>query len=121
VIVDYVPKISELVGKIVETAGLAGSSNPVYNFRLEQYGLAQGASENFGNFLNRIKGAPFWSLSNKDAAQWELSPDGAKELNSWVKTSPNVYYYSVGSKATEQGSFCCNNTDRIITPFQSSS
>ncbi len=121
VIIDYVPKVSELAGQIVEVAGLGGSSNPVYNFKLEQFELAQGPAESFRDFLDRIKGAPFWSLSNHDAAQWDLGPEGARELNSWVKTSPNVYYYSVGSKATEQGSFCCNNTDRIIAPFQSSS
>lgn len=119
VIVDYVPKVSELAGKIVEVAGLGGSSSPVYKFRLEQFGLAQGPSESLWDFLERIKGAPFWSLNNHDAAQWDLGPDGARELNNWVKTSPNVYYYSIGSDATEQGSFCCNNTDRIIAPFQS--
>ncbi|QDZ27749.1 triacylglycerol lipase [Noviherbaspirillum sp. UKPF54] len=121
VIIDYVPKVSELAGKIVEVAGLGGSSNPIYKFRLEQYGLAQQPTETFWQFLDRIKGAPFWSLSNRDSAQWELGPDGAKALNSWVKTSPNVYYYSIGGKATEQGSFCCNSTDRLIAPFQSSS
>ncbi|OGB22618.1 MAG: hypothetical protein A3I66_10970 [Burkholderiales bacterium RIFCSPLOWO2_02_FULL_57_36] len=121
VIVDYIPKISELAGKIVEVAGLGGSANPLYNFKLEQYGLAQGPSETFRQFLERVKGAPFWSLSHHNSAQWDLGPDGARELNNWVKTSPNVYYYSIGNKATEQGSFCCNNTDRIIAPFQSSS
>ncbi|HYD79438.1 MAG TPA: hypothetical protein VEC06_06490 [Paucimonas sp.] len=121
VILDYLPKVSELAGKIIETAGLGGSSNPVYNFKLEQYGLAQRPAETFWQFIERIKGAPFWSLSNRDAAQWDLGPDGARELNGWVKTSPHVYYYSIGSKGTEQGSFCCNGTDRIIAPFQSSS
>ncbi|NRR30487.1 hypothetical protein HSX11_09820 [Oxalobacteraceae bacterium] len=121
VIVDFVPKVSELAGKIVEAAGLGGSTSAIYKFRLEQFGLAQGPAESFKDFLERIKGAPFWSLNNHDAAQWDLGPDGAKELNNWVKTSPNVYYYSIGSDATEQGSFCCNSTDRIIAPFQSSS
>lgn len=121
VIVDYVPKVSELAGKIVEVAGLGGSASAVYKFRLEQFGLAQGPAESWSDFLNRIKGAPFWQLANKDSAQWDLGPDGARDLNAWVKNSPNVYYYSIGSKATEQGSWCCNNTDRIIAPFQSSS
>lgn len=121
VIVDFVPKVSELAGQIVEVAGLGGSNSPVYKFRLEQFGLAQGPAESFRDFLNRIKGAPFWSLDNHDAAQWDLGPDGARELNSWVGTSPNVYYYAIGSEATEQGSFCCNNTDRIIAPLQSAS
>lgn len=121
VIVDYVPKISQLAGDIVQVAGLGGSSNPIYKFRLEQFGLAQGPAETFWDFLNRIQGAPFWLLANHDAAQWDLGPDGARELNSWVKTSSNVYYYSIGTDATEQGSWCCNGTDRIIAPFQSSS
>jgi triacylglycerol lipase len=72
-------------------------------------------------FRSRTKGAPFWKLENHDAAQWDLGPDGAKELNSWVKTSPNVYYYSIGTDATEAGSFCCNDTDRVIAPVQLSS
>ncbi|MES2325442.1 MAG: hypothetical protein V4633_24595 [Pseudomonadota bacterium] len=121
VIVDYVPKISELAGKVVEVAGLGGSANPGFNFKLEQYGLAQGPAENFRDFLNRVKGAAFWSLNHKNSAQWDLGPDGARDLNNWVKTSPNVYYHSIANVATEQGSFCCNSTDRIIAPFQSSS
>ncbi|WP_256079817.1 triacylglycerol lipase [Massilia sp. YIM B04103] len=121
VIVDFLPKVSELAGSIVQIAGLGGSNNPIYKFRLEQFGLAQGPAESFDDFLERIKGAPFWSLSNHDAAQWDLGPDGARELNAWVKTSPNVYYYSIGTKATEQGGFCCNGTDRVIAPIQSGS
>ncbi|MBJ7311869.1 esterase/lipase family protein [Rugamonas sp. CCM 8940] len=119
VIVDFVPAVSELAGKIVEVAGLGGSNNALYQFRLEQFGLAQGPSESLADFLERVKGAPFWSLANHDAAQWDLGPDGARDLNNWVKTSPNVYYYSIGSRATETGSACCNGTDRIIAPLQS--
>ncbi|PWF48771.1 hypothetical protein C7C56_009860 [Massilia glaciei] len=119
VIVDYVPKISELAGQVVEVAGLGGSANPGYNFKLEQYGLAQVAAENFRDFLARVKGAPFWSLNHRNSAQWDLGPDGARELNNWVKTSPNVYYHAIANVATEQGSSCCNDTDRIIAPFQS--
>ncbi|CAN7345581.1 hypothetical protein LJR289_001918 [Pseudoduganella sp. LjRoot289] len=120
VIVDFVPKVSELAGQIVEVAGLGGST-AAYKFRLEQYGLAQGPAESIADFIGRTDGAPFWNLDNHDAAQWDLGPDGAAELNAWVKTSPNVYYYSIGSRATAQGSFCCNDTDRLIAPFQSSS
>ncbi len=121
VIIDYVPKISELAGKIVEVAGLGGSANPLYNFKLEQFGLAQGSAESFRDFLTRVKGARFWQLSNRDSAQWDLGPDGARELNGWVKTSAHVVYLSIANVATEKGSFCCNDTDRLIAPLQSSS
>jgi triacylglycerol lipase len=121
VIVDYVPKISELAGKIVEVAGFGGSSSPLYKFRLEQFGLAQGPAESLDDFIRRTQGAPFWQLANHDAAQWDLGPDGAAELNNWVKTSPRVYYFSIGSRATEGGYWCCNNTDRVIAPLQNGS
>ncbi len=121
VINNWLPNVFELLGKVVEVAGLGGSTNPIYKFRLEQFGLAQGPAESISDFINRTRGAPFWSPANHDSAQWDLAPDGAKELNSWVKTSPNVYYYSIGSVATEKGSFCCNSTDRVVAPFQSSS
>ncbi|WP_374580310.1 esterase/lipase family protein [Pseudoduganella sp.] len=120
VVVDFVPMVSELAGSIVGLAGLGGSSGNGFKFRLEQYGLAQAPGESIGDYMGRTRGAPFWQLSNRDAAQWDLGPDGAAQLNAWVKTSPNVYYFSIGSRATEQGSWCCNNTDRVVAPFQNS-
>ena len=61
---------------------------------------------------------PLRELLAHRAAQWELAPDGAREFNRWARTSPRVYYYSVGTVATEAGSWCCNDTDRVIAPVQ---
>ncbi|MBQ5947523.1 triacylglycerol lipase [Massilia sp. ST3] len=61
---------------------------------------------------------PLRELLSHRAAQWELAPDGAREFNRWARTSPQVYYYSVGTLATEAGSWCCNDTDRVIAPIQ---
>ena len=126
VIISSMPKMPELIGLIIQATGLGGSNNPVYNFKLEQYGLEHTPSkdkdsENIKDFINRTKAAPFWKLENRDSGLWEVGPDGARELNSWVKTSPNVYYYSIANHATEQGCFFCrNDTDRLIAPFQRS-
>lgn len=120
VVVDFVPKVSDWAGQIVALAGLGGSTSPLYKFRLEQFGLAQGTGESDQDFLARTRSAPFWSLANHDAAQWDLGPDGARELNAWVGTAPDVVYFSLGSVATERGSWCCNGTDRVIAPFQDS-
>ncbi|MFC5513350.1 esterase/lipase family protein [Massilia jejuensis] len=57
-----------------------------------------------------------WLLA--DLANWELAPDGARHFNAWARTSPRVYYFSVGTQATEAGAACCNDTDRRIAPFQ---
>ncbi|WP_020652928.1 esterase/lipase family protein [Massilia niastensis] len=64
---------------------------------------------------------PLRELFGNRAARWELAPDGAREFNRWARTSPHVYYYSVGTLATEAGSWCCNGTDRVIAPIQTTS
>ncbi|PWF41070.1 hypothetical protein C7C56_025390 [Massilia glaciei] len=63
--------------------------------------------------------AAFWKQSVIDSVQWEMTPDGAKEFNKWVRTSPHVYYFSMANVATESGSYCCNETDRMLAPIQS--
>lgn len=118
VIVNYVPNVSSLLGDIISFLGLGGSSNPVYDFKLQQFGVAQGPAESWSDFINRLSGAPFFSLSNHDSAQWDLSPDGAAQLNSWVTTAPDVYYYSIATSATEAGAICCNGTDYLFAPIQ---
>jgi triacylglycerol lipase len=63
---------------------------------------------------------PLRDLLDNDLAHWELAPDGARDFNLWALTSPHVYYYSLGTLATEAGSYCCNETDRVIAPIQTS-
>ena len=62
--------------------------------------------------------APPWNQDQFDSAQYEMAPDGAAIFNGWVKTSPNVYYFSIANRATEAGTPCCNQTDRAIAPLQ---
>jgi triacylglycerol lipase len=62
--------------------------------------------------------SPLKDILDKNAARWELAPDGARDFNQWARTSPNVYYFSIGTQATEAGSWCCNGTDRAIAPIQ---
>ncbi|MDB5932690.1 MAG: hypothetical protein JWQ01_34 [Massilia sp.] len=57
-------------------------------------------------------------ITDFDTSQLEMAPDGARAFNRWVRTSPNVYYFSIGTRATEAGSACCNDTDRVVAPFQ---
>jgi triacylglycerol lipase len=58
------------------------------------------------------------ALADFDAVQEEMAPDGARDFNRWALTSPQVYYFSVATLATEAGAACCNDTDRFIAPFQ---
>jgi len=100
VVIKTLPDASDLAGLAVQAIGAGGSNSNGFKFRLEQYGMATGPAESIGEFFQRTKNHPFWKLENHDSAQWELSPDGARELNAWVKTSPNVYYFSIAAQAT---------------------
>lgn len=115
---DAVPRTFDLAAKIA-AMGPADGRDPVYKFGLEQFGLGESPRESLAQYRQRVKDMPFWKTSNRDSAQWEMAPDGAREFNGWAKTSPNVYYYSIGTVATEAGDYCCNQTDRFIAPFQS--
>lgn len=64
--------------------------------------------------------SPLRDWLEHDLRNWEMAPDGARNFNRWARTSPHVYYFSVGTLATEAGAWCCNGTDRAIAPVQSS-
>jgi triacylglycerol lipase len=64
--------------------------------------------------------SPLRDWFEADLANWEMAPDGARSFNRWARTSPHVYYFSVGTLATEAGAWCCNGTDRAIAPIQTS-
>ncbi len=98
-VLDFVPRLSLWVGQIARLAG--GERAEISDFGLQHFGAAD----------------RFWQPENHDSAQWELGPDGAREFNAWAKTSPNVYYYSIGASATEAGTACCwfgDPTDRLV-------
>jgi triacylglycerol lipase len=91
---------------IIGIAGLVQASDQlfaVYDFKLDQWGLKRQAGESYQNYRNRIKKSPIHNSSaRKDLAIWDLSPEGARELNGWVKTSRNIYYFSVSTASTEK-------------------
>jgi len=102
-VLDFMPRLSVWAGEIALLAG--GGASDIRNAGLEHFG----------------SGDKFWQTANHDSAQWELGPDGARAFNAWVKTSPHVYYYSIGTSATEAGSACCrigDRTDRFLAPRQ---
>jgi triacylglycerol lipase len=101
IVVNWLPDASTLAGLAVQASGTGGSGGSGFKFRLEQFGMKAGSVESIKDFIERTRSHPFWSLDNHDSAQWDLTPDGAAEMNSWVKTSPDVYYFSISAKATD--------------------
>ncbi|RAL26044.1 lipase [Thermoflavimicrobium daqui] len=97
-------KVKELIPHLQQIVTLAASAtgskdNPMYDFKLDQWGLKRLPNEPFDRYYQRVRNSSLWKTS-KDTAEWDLKPEGAKELNDWVKAQPNVYYFSVSAEQT---------------------
>lgn len=75
--------------------GTIGGGNflGMYDFYFDQWGLVKQPGESCESFINRVKNSKAWQTS-RDLANWDLRPEGAMELNAWVKAQPDIYYFS---------------------------
>ena len=115
---EFAPFAMNWAAMVAKVADPADAAHPAPDLKMEQFGIKREPNESGKSYLARAQAAPVWNQDNFDSAQWEMGPDGAQEFNKWVKTSPNVYYFSIANSATEAGAWCCNQTDRSIAPFQ---
>lgn len=76
-----------------------GSILNVYDFYLDQWGLTRQPGESCDSFISRVENSSAWQTS-RDLSNWDLKPDGAMELNTWVKAQPDVYYFSQATSCT---------------------
>lgn len=70
----------------------------LYDFKLDQWGLRRAPAESFNAYLSRVEHSPIWR--SHDISAWDLSPDGARELNRRFPAQPAVYYFSWAAAAT---------------------
>ncbi len=80
-------------------AGTRSNEFP-YDFKLDQWGLRREPEESLDGYLTRIEHSPIWQ--SHDISAWDISPDGAQELNRQFPAQPDVYYFSWGAAATAQ-------------------
>ncbi len=86
---------------LITAASLGGNNNlSLYDFKLDQWGMKKNGEESFFQYTDRILNSSIWK-NTKDISQWDLSTDGAKELNNWVKTQSDVYYLSYSGHASQ--------------------
>ncbi len=99
VLMDLFPFIQKTV---VWLAGMqeGGSIESFYDFDLEQWGLERQDEESLSDYMRRLRESPLKSTHNFCA--WDLSPEGAKQLNSRYRSDSQVYYFSYASYATKQ-------------------
>ncbi len=117
-IVDLVEKASYFL------AGAVGRSelNQAFDFQLDQFGITRKSTESADDFLVRaIK--EMTETYNNDSAYYDMSPDGAKELNDRSEIVDGVYYYSYSfstTKADENGNHIADDgTFPLLYPFAS--
>ncbi|WFD10579.1 esterase/lipase family protein [Tepidibacter hydrothermalis] len=118
-VMGIVPYAQQIIGLVAAQAGIY--DKPVYDFKLDQWNLKMNPDESYMDYVERVFNSNIWS-DTKDISAWDLSPDGAKELNSWVDAQPNIYYFSWSTEETKEGIITGNHYPEIgmspmLVPF----
>ena len=95
---DIVTKTFPFVQYFIGLAGVVGTN--FYNFDLSQWNLIRGPDETWSSYVSRMRTHKAWDTKNISA--WDLSLEGAAELNSYLNASPDIYYFSFVFSATSK-------------------
>lgn len=81
--------------------GLAAAvGTDFYNFDLQHWSFDREEDETWTSYFNRMRSHPAWDTRNICA--WDLSLEGAREMNTTVVANPDVYYFSFVASTTER-------------------
>jgi triacylglycerol lipase len=76
----------------------------VFDFKLDQWGLQRLPGESFSEYYQRVAQSSIWNGS-LDLSSYDLGPEGAAYLNSWVHAQPGIYYFSYATECTYKSLF----------------
>lgn len=108
--IGLVPVIENFI-KIVAAMSGVREDQFLYDFKLDQWGLSRRPQESFLSYKKRILNSGIWRT--KDIASFDLSTDGAKEMNKITKIQPEIFYFSVAGKNTWEDIFTGYNYPQI--------
>ena len=97
-VVDQGKLVSTVLGLVYAVSGLAESTSlgDFYDFRLEQFGMSGAQTQSQATeLINTV------FSEGTDNAAYDLSPDGAQELNKKIRLVDNVYYFSYSYLTTQ--------------------
>lgn len=103
---DLEPLSNQTFAALAAVTG--GASNSGLDLQMDQWGLKRTAGESYLSYYKRVMNSNIWGKS-KDLSVWDLSPEGAEDLNSWVSAQKDIYYFSIG---------CLDTHKDILTGFQ---
>ena len=95
---DIVTKTFPFIQYFIGVAGVVGTN--FYDFDLSQWGINRKTDENWYKYVQRMRNHEAWNTKN--ISSWDLSLDGAAEINSFLNASPDVYYFSYSFSATKK-------------------
>jgi len=95
---DIVTKTFPFIQYFIGLAGVVGTD--FYDFDLSQWGINRKSNENWYKYVQRMRNHEAWDTKN--ISSWDLSLDGAAEINSFLNASPDVYYFSYSFSATKE-------------------
>ena len=95
---DIATKTFPFIQYFIGVAGVVGTN--FYDFDLSQWNINRKDNENWYNYVQRMRSHNAWNTKN--ISSWDLSLDGASELNSFLNASPDVYYFSYSFSATSK-------------------
>ena len=75
-----------------------GNKNSRVDFGLSQWGLKQQPGESYISYLLRVKNSKLWQ--SKDNGLYDLTRDGATDLNRKTSLNPNIVYKTYTAEAT---------------------
>ncbi|NOZ75195.1 MAG: lipase [FCB group bacterium] len=97
---DIVTRTIPFLQYVLGLAAVVGSD--YYNFDLEQWGFERKPGESWMDYFERMRDNPAWDTKN--ISSWDLSVEGAREMNTLVQADPDVYYFSYTYRATHTDS-----------------
>jgi triacylglycerol lipase len=78
---------------------LIAYASPIFDPRLDHWGLERREGESASSYAARLEEDVSWYLG-EDACYRDLKPEGAAELNGWVRAQADVYYFSWSASDT---------------------
>lgn len=112
---NLVPFLKKMILDFAALSGVNDKDNIIYDFKVDQWGLKRKTGETLSSFIDRVENSK--ALDSKDISIYDLTTKGAQELNNWVKTQPDVYYFSYTGDASYESAFGTYIAEASMSPL----
>ena len=95
---DMVTNTFPFIQYFIGLAGVLGTR--FYDFDLDHWHFVRGSNESWSSYVSRLLSNPIWGTKN--ISSWDVSLDGAKEINNYATASADIFYFSISTSITEK-------------------